>query len=345
MADELNNKPEFIVHKRQQDVTPASSTVSSSGEKKRVVVVKKKTQPAQNATAQKTQAEQSKKNVHLVVKRVESQPQPTKNTAADEKASAEQQENKVQQVKNAENGSNAVASHAANNTAGSTEKKNHQVQSTQQPKTEQKNRTFELNPSRPNVKAGNLSDRGRQNQRNNGGYNNRNQNGGNGRPYNRDGSGSNFTGAQARQGYQNRERDSNGPNRQNGYNNRQGQNRQGGNGNFQNRQGGNNGNPRFNNFNNNGGNFRPRQNNSDMGMAAPLPVDNSRQLSNKKAAYKGKKQIYNRKDEEQFDDKFFEQKKKVETPASAVPKEIEIMESVSISDLARKMNLKASEII
>ena len=345
MADELNNKPEFIVHKRQQDVTPASSTVSSSGEKKRVVVVKKKTQPAQNATAQKTQAEQSKKNVHLVVKRVESQPQPTKNTAADEKASAEQQENKVQQVKTAENGSNAVASHAANNTAGSTEKKNHQVQSTQQPKTEQKNRTFELNPSRPNVKAGNLSDRGRQNQRNNGGYNNRNQNGGNGRPYNRDGSGSNFTGAQARQGYQNRERDSNGPNRQNGYNNRQGQNRQGGNGNFQNRQGGNNGNPRFNNFNNNGGNFRPRQNNSDMGMAAPLPVDNSRQLSNKKAAYKGKKQIYNRKDEEQFDDKFFEQKKKVETPASAVPKEIEIMESVSISDLARKMNLKASEII
>ena len=364
MADELNNKPEFIVHKRQQNVVPASTSASGSGEKKRVVVVKKKTQPAQNATVQKNQSEQPKKNVHLVVKRTESQPQPTKNTAADEKVSAEQQENKVQQVKATENNLNVGSSHgvnntavaantassanAANNTSASVEKKTQQgsQQAAQQSRGEQKNRPFELNPSRPNVKAGNLSDRGRQNQRNNGGYNNRNQNGGNGRPYNRDGGGSNFTGAQARQGYQNRERDSNGMNRQNGYNNRQGQNRQSGNGNFQNRQNGaNGGNPRFNNFNNNGGNFRPRQNNSDMGMAAPLPVDNSRQLSNKKAAYKGKKQIYNRKDEEQFDDKFFEQKKKVETPASVVPKSIDIMETVSVSDLARKMNLKASEVI
>ena len=364
MADELNNKPEFIVHKRQQNVVPASTSASGSGEKKRVVVVKKKTQPAQNATVQKNQSEQPKKNVHLVVKRTESQPQPTKNTAADEKVSAEQQENKVQQVKATENNLNVGSSHgvnntavaantassanAANNTSASVEKKTQQgsQQAAQQSRGEQKNRPFELNPSRPNVKAGNLSDRGRQNQRNNGGYNNRNQNGGNGRPYNRDGGSSNFTGAQARQGYQNRERDSNGMNRQNGYNNRQGQNRQSGNGNFQNRQNGaNGGNPRFNNFNNNGGNFRPRQNNSDMGMAAPLPVDNSRQLSNKKAAYKGKKQIYNRKDEEQFDDKFFEQKKKVETPASVVPKSIDIMETVSVSDLARKMNLKASEVI
>ena len=40
-----------------------------------------------------------------------------------------------------------------------------------------------------------------------------------------------------------------------------------------------------------------------------------------------------------------EQKKKVETPASVVPKSIDIMESVSVSDLARTMNLKASEVI
>ena len=65
-----------------------------------------------------------------------------------------------------------------------------------------------------------------------------------------------------------------------------------------------------------------------------------------KKAFKGKKQVYNHKDEEQqFDDKFFEQKKKVETPASVVPKSIDIMETISVSDLARKMNLKASEII
>ena len=64
-----------------------------------------------------------------------------------------------------------------------------------------------------------------------------------------------------------------------------------------------------------------------------------------KPAFKGKKQVYKRKDEEQYDDNLFESKKKVETPASVVPKSIEIMETVSISDLAKKMNLKASEII
>ena len=77
---------------------------------------------------------------------------------------------------------------------------------------------------------------------------------------------------------------------------------------------------------------------------APLPVDTSR-TPGKKAAFKGKKQVYNRKDEEQYDDNLFGQKKKAETPATVVPKSIDIMESISVSDLARKMNLKASEVI
>lgn len=64
-----------------------------------------------------------------------------------------------------------------------------------------------------------------------------------------------------------------------------------------------------------------------------------------KKQYKGKKQIYNRKDEEQFDDKIFAQKKKTDTSLSAVPKKIDIMKTISVSDLAKKMNLKASEII
>ncbi|MCI7115642.1 MAG: translation initiation factor IF-2, partial [Treponema porcinum] len=50
-------------------------------------------------------------------------------------------------------------------------------------------------------------------------------------------------------------------------------------------------------------------------------------------------------DEEQYDINLFESKKKSETPASVVPKSIEIMETISVSDLARKMNLKAAEII
>ena len=41
----------------------------------------------------------------------------------------------------------------------------------------------------------------------------------------------------------------------------------------------------------------------------------------------------------------YENKKKNETPASVVPKQIDIMETVSVSDLAKKMNLKASDII
>uniref|UniRef100_UPI0028EB7A16 translation initiation factor IF-2 n=1 Tax=Treponema socranskii TaxID=53419 RepID=UPI0028EB7A16 len=64
-----------------------------------------------------------------------------------------------------------------------------------------------------------------------------------------------------------------------------------------------------------------------------------------KKSFKGKKQVYRKTDEQLEDDKFFAQKKKTETPANVVPKSIDIMESISVSDLARKMNLKASDII
>ena len=67
-----------------------------------------------------------------------------------------------------------------------------------------------------------------------------------------------------------------------------------------------------------------------------------------KKQFKGKKQVYNnRKDkEEMFDEEeLYQNKKKDITPASAVPEKIEIMETISVSDLAKKMNLKASEII
>ena len=189
-------------------------------------------------------------------------------------------------------------------------------------------RTFEINTARPNVKAGNLSDSGKK-ERNYGrnGFNNGGQN------RSREGG---FTGAQARQGYQNRERDGqrNGNNFQNRGNNQGNKN-----GNFQNKpnnfQGNRQGGQKFG-----GGGFRS-------GGAAPSAVPPMMQSRTPtKKAFKGKKQVYNHKDEEQqFDDKFFEQKKKVETPASVVPKSIDIMETISVSDLARKMNLKASEII
>ena len=192
-------------------------------------------------------------------------------------------------------------------------------------------RTFEINTARPNVKAGNLSDAGKKD-RNYGRNGNYNNNGGQNRS--REGG---FTGAQARQGYQNRERD--GQRNGNNFQNNRGNNQGNKNGNFQNKpnnfQGNRQGAQKFG-----GGGFRS-------GGVAPSAVPPMMQnRAPTKKAFKGKKQVYNHKDEEQqFDDKFFEQKKKVETPASVVPKSIDIMETISVSDLARKMNLKASEII
>ena len=315
MAEENEKKPEFVVHKKQQDSSLAAT------EKKRVVVVKRKqnqTPNAQNAQKQ-PDAAQKKSGVHVVVKKPAA-PQKQNQQASDVVNTVVE--------KNAEKPVNNVAAETT--------------------KTEVKQTTFDLNAKRPNVKAGNLSDKGRQNK--NGGFNrnqngfNRNQNGqGGNRSFNKDGNGGGFNGAQARQSYQNRERDNNGQNRQGGFNrNQNGFNRN------QNGQGFNKGQNGQGGFyrgpNGQGGGFRPPRPGMGGGNAAPLPIDNSR-TPGKKAAFKGKKQVYNRKDEEQYDDNLFGTKKKVETPASVVPKEIEIMETVSVSDLARKMNLKASEVI
>ncbi len=300
MAEENEKKPGFVVHKKQQDSAPASA----STEKKKVVVVKKKpaASPQTNSQAQSSAASGANQTAggqkHVVVKKTES----------------------AAPVKKAE-GKPA----AAGKTDGA------------------KTRTFELNSARPNVKAGNLSDKPRQ-----GGFNrDRNgQGGGFGRGgqggsggYNRDrnGQGGGFSGSQARQNYQNRDRDNGqgGRGGQGGF----GRGGNGGPGGFRGGQGGQGG---FRGGQGGQGGFRPRT--GGMGPGAPVPpVDQSRQPAKK--AFKGKKQIYNRKDEEQYDDNLFGQKKKVETPASVVPKSIDIMETISVSDLARKMNLKASEVI
>ena len=318
MAEESEKKPGFVVHKKAQSPQPAASAPAAP-EKKRVVVVRKNT--SQNASQDPSKNEGAKKNpVKVVVKKAEPQ------AAAAEKPAK-------------------PAAQTAPSASDAPKAANAAAQSPQRP------RTFELNQARPNVKAGNLSDHGRQNNRGGynrggngqGGYNNYNRGGQGGQGgYNRNsgnGGQGGFNGAQARQSYQNRERD-NREGGQGGYN-RGGQggfNRNGGQGGFN--RGGQGG---FNRGGQGGqGGFRPRPMGGAMAPASPIP---EQRTQGKKAAYKGKKQVYNRKDEEQYDDNLFEQKKKVETPASVVPKEIEIMETVSVSDLARKMNLKASEVI
>ena len=273
------------------------SAPAAAPEKKKVVVVKKKAPAAPQTNTQPQNQANAGGQKHLVVK---------KNDTAAAAPAAHKPENKS----------------AASRPEGA------------------KPRTFELNSARPNVKAGNLSDKPRQGGFNRGGQGgqggfNRGGQGGQG-GFNRDRGGQGgFSGSQARQNYQNRDRDNNG---QGGRGGQGGFNR-GGQGGFRGGQGGAGG---FNRGGQGGqGGFRPRP---GMGGGAPVPpVDQSRQPAKK--AFKGKKQIYNRKDEEQYDDNLFGQKKKVETPASVVPKSIDIMETISVSDLARKMNLKASEVI
>ncbi|MGP1594845.1 MAG: translation initiation factor IF-2 [Treponema sp.] len=81
-------------------------------------------------------------------------------------------------------------------------------------------------------------------------------------------------------------------------------------------------------------------------MASPMPMETNKQQPSKKT-FKGKKQTYSRKDQENefFEEKLLQQKKKIKEKVSAVPKSIEMLESISVAELARKMNLKASELI
>ena len=292
--------------------------MAEENEKKPGFVVHKKQQDAAPA------ATTEKKKVVVVKKKAAANPQT--NTQTQNQANTSGAKHVV--VKKADNAAPAQHKAEAKPAAAKTEGA--------------KTRTFELNSARPNVKAGNLSDKPRQggfnrDRNGQGGYNRGGQGGQGG--FNRGGQGGGFSGSQARQNYQNRDRDNNaqgGRGGQGGFN-RGGQGGQGG---FRGGQGGQGG---FNRGGQGGqGGFRPRT--GGMGGAAPVPpVDQSRQPTKK--AFKGKKQIYNRKDEEQYDDNLFGQKKKVETPASVVPKSIDIMETISVSDLARKMNLKASEVI
>ncbi|MBQ0002605.1 MAG: translation initiation factor IF-2 [Treponema sp.] len=306
-------------------------------EKKAVVVHKKVNKPSAPQTAASTPAENTAKT----------EPAAKRKIVIKTKVSAEKKK-----TPESESPAAKPAQTAENQTPKAEKKtvpeKREQQSSQGQSKSFKRTSSFEINSSRPNVKAGNLSEHTR------GGYGNRE--GGRQGGFNRDGQGrGGFTGAQARQGYQNRERDGQGRDGRQGGFNRDGQgrggfNRDGRQGGFNrdgqgrggfNRDGQNRGNGGFNRGGQGG--FGGGQ-----GRTFAPPADNI--TTNKTAAKKkftGKKQTYSRKDrEEAFDeDKFFETKKKVETPASVVPAKIDIMESISVSDLARKMNLKASEII
>jgi translation initiation factor IF-2 len=65
-----------------------------------------------------------------------------------------------------------------------------------------------------------------------------------------------------------------------------------------------------------------------------------------KRKFIAKKPAYNRKEKElEMEEKLLQTKKKITHVANPVPKSIDIMEVISVSELARKMNLKASDLI
>jgi len=92
-----------------------------------------------------------------------------------------------------------------------------------------------------------------------------------------------------------------------------------------------------------GGGFnRPQTGNRSPAPAAPIPEGKGPA----KRKFLTKKPIYNRKDKElEMEEKLLQTKKKITHIANPVPKSIDIMEVISVSELARKMNLKASDLI
>jgi translation initiation factor IF-2 len=65
-----------------------------------------------------------------------------------------------------------------------------------------------------------------------------------------------------------------------------------------------------------------------------------------KKTFKAKKPVYTRKEKElEMEEKLLQTKKKITQVTNPIPKSIEIMEVISVSEIARKMNLKASNII
>ncbi|MCL2608641.1 MAG: translation initiation factor IF-2 [Treponema sp.] len=92
------------------------------------------------------------------------------------------------------------------------------------------------------------------------------------------------------------------------------------------------------------GGFAPRP--GGPGRPGSPPAAGTSEKGPVKRSFKAKKPVYNRKEKElEIEGKLLQSKKKITHTASSVPKSIEMMEVISVSELAKKMNLKASELI
>jgi translation initiation factor IF-2 len=76
-------------------------------------------------------------------------------------------------------------------------------------------------------------------------------------------------------------------------------------------------------------------------MGGPPPIGSGKTAVRKPVSKR--KQVFNKREDEA--EKALQLKKKAEARALAIPKEIDIMESISVSELAKKMNIKPAELI
>ena len=79
------------------------------------------------------------------------------------------------------------------------------------------------------------------------------------------------------------------------------------------------------------------------GQGSPMPIDSGK---NAKKQTRARKSTYDKKDHrEDFEEKAFQHKKRAAEALNAVPAEIEMLDSITVSELAKKMNLKAATLI
>ncbi len=320
MDIENTNKPDVILNKKSSKAADSKSE-SGKTDSKRKVVVKVSKASAEKSKKPESSSEESSggktsgKQVISVKKASSQSSKPAEASVKEKNPNERFEETKKTSPRVADKKSDALS--AQNEKRGFDSAKKEEKQPERKKTEPYSMASIDFASKRPNVKAGNLADSGR---RNNRGQGNRPQRSG-GQGQGQTGQGrrreSNFSGAQARaysdgkkQGFRT------GQGGQQGRNGDRPQNKTG--------------------F----GGPRP-------GAApAPIPIEKNKAQTNKKA-HKAKKEIYNKKNKEDefFEERLLNQKKKQKEKIHNIPKQIEIMESISVSELAKKMNLKASELI
>lgn len=92
-----------------------------------------------------------------------------------------------------------------------------------------------------------------------------------------------------------------------------------------------------------GGSFGQRFQGGGQGQSAPMPLDSGK---NTKKTTRSRRSAYDKKDHrEDFEEKTFQRKKRAAEIINAVPAEIEMLDSITVAELAKKMNLKAATLI